>query len=276
MALLQKAYLGATPLFREEAWFERSGRILVNASSGFTLTADTAAHTKGAWQQIVASTPANGSWLHLNIQSFNTTATNTASLLDIGIGASGSEVAIASNLAVGGISAYYVTFPVQIPSGSRISARIQSVVTGGKTGFINIFVIDAGDYALSPTSVDVIGTDAATSKGTEFSGSGGTWVEATASTSQSYRAISFLPSIHDNDIATNTNTLAEIGVGAAGSEFVFGNDRYTTNASEFVTSAAPNGMNPHGRAIPAGSRLAVKHAITANPSKYGFCLIGIP
>jgi hypothetical protein len=31
-----------------------------------------------------------------------------------------------------------------------------------------------------------------------------------------------------------------------------------------------------GRNIPSGSRLAVRHAIAANPSNYGFTLIGIP
>jgi hypothetical protein len=31
-----------------------------------------------------------------------------------------------------------------------------------------------------------------------------------------------------------------------------------------------------GYNIPSGSRLAVKHFITANPDRYGFNLIGIP
>jgi hypothetical protein len=275
MALLQKAYLGATPLFRDVAWFERSARQFINVGAG-TVTANTAAHTKGAWQQLIASTSAQGSWLHVACTSFNTLATDTASLVDIAIGASGSEVPIVSNVAVGGASNTYFTFPVQIPSGSRVSARIQSVVTGGKTGGVTVYVVDAGDYALSPTSVDVIGTDTATSKGTDFTGSSGTWVEATASTAQRYRAVSIVTSLHDADVATINNTVADVGVGAAGSEVAFGNLRFSTNANELIAVSQPNPIDPHGRDIPAGSRLAVRHAITANPSKYGFCLIGIP
>jgi hypothetical protein len=274
MALLQKAYLGAVPLFRETAWFQTSARTFITTSAA-SATANTSAHTKGAWQQIIASTAAQGSWLHINCGAFNATATNTASLLDIAIGASGSEVPIISNVAVGGAAAVYFTFPVQIPSGSRLSARIQSVVTGGKTGTVILYVVDAGDYALSPTSVDVIGTDTATSKGTDFTGSSGTWVEATASTTQAYRAVCAVPSIHDDDIASISSTTADIGIGAAGNEVAFANIRFNTNNSEFIGTQLPN-IDPHGRSIPAGSRLAVRHFITANPSKYGFCLIGIP
>jgi hypothetical protein len=275
MALLQKGYLGATPLFRDVPWYQTSARTLISAGLA-TATANTAAHTKGAWQQVIASTAAQGSWLHVNCSAFSTNATNTASLLDIAIGASGSEVAIISNVAVGGAANTYFTFPVQIPSGSRLSARIQSVVTGGKTGAITLWVVNAGDYSLSPTSVDVIGTSTATSQGTSFTGASGNWVEATASTSQRYRAISFVASTHDSDIATITNSLTEIGVGAAGSEVAFASQRFTSSAGEFIGTAQPFPVDPHGRDIPAGSRLAVKHAIAANPSKYGFCLIGIP
>jgi hypothetical protein len=252
-----------------------SSRQIVTSSSA-SVTANTSAHTKGAWQQIIASTTAQGSWLHVNCSAFSTAATNTASLLDIAIGSSGSEVAVISNVAVGGAASTYFTFPVQIPSGSRLSARIQSVVTGGKTGTVSLFVVNAGDYALSPTSVDVIGSSTATSEGTSFSGASGTWVEATASTSQRYRAVSFVASTHDSDIATISNSLAEISVGAAGSEVAFASQRFTSNANEFIGTAQPFPIDPHGRDIPAGSRLAVRHVITANPSKYGFCLIGIP
>jgi hypothetical protein len=274
MALLQKAYLGATPLFRNLVWYEMSARKFITIASG-TCTANTAAHTKGAYQQLIASTGADATWLQIEFSGFNTATVNTASLVDIAIGASGSEVVIASNIAVGGAAGVIVNVPLQVPAASRLSARIQSVVTGGKTGAVVIRVIDAGDYADTPTSVDVIGTSTADSQGTSFSGASGTWVEGIASTAQAYRAVALVMSMHDNDIATISNSIAEIGVGAAGNEVSFANHRWTAGVNEFIATATPF-MDPHGRAIPAGSRLAVKHAITANPSKYGFCLIGIP
>jgi hypothetical protein len=282
MALLQKAYLGATPLFRNEDWFEDGAFNIVNSSAAVTLTANSSAHTKGNYAQLVASTSADASFLLLVLDSFNTTATNTASLIDVAVGASGSETNIATNIAVGGAAqvpgssgGVIIAFPIKISSGTRLSARIQSVVTGGKTGRVFAFVIDAGDYATAPTTVDVIGTDAATSKGTEFSGSSGTWVEAVASTAQAYRAVGLVCSLHDSDSANNTSLVFDVGVGASGSEVAIGNTRYAINNNEQSANLAPFSCL-FGRNIPSGSRLAVKHPFTANPSKYGFTLIGIP
>lgn len=282
MALLQKGYLGSTPLWRNVDWFEDTAITLVNKPNNLTLTADTTAHTKGAWTQIIASTSANASLLLLNIGSIATTATNTASLVDIATGASGSETAVISNIAVGGaaiigsnITGCCVAIPLKIPSGTRLSARMQSVVTGGKTGVLACAILDAGDYSTAPTSVDVIGSDTATSQGVSFSGSSGSWTEAIASTSQAYRAVAAVFSMHSNDIATFNTTTMEIGVGASGSEVSFGSTRVLYQNSESAALADPF-ISLWGRNIPAGSRLAVKHNLTANPGRYGFTLIGIP
>jgi hypothetical protein len=283
MALLQKGYLGATPLWRQINWYEDGSPNLINASSLVTLTANTAAHTKGSWSQVIASTSANVSFLWVRVSSVNTVGANTATLIDLGTGASGSEVAFASNIAVGGASAVNAAtlqavifgIPVKIASGTRIAARIQSVVTGGKTGAVEIFATDTGDYATTPTTVDVIGTDTATSQGTSFSGASGTWVEGIASTSQAYRAIGVVLSTHDTSIGNLNNAQFEVGVGASGSEVAFGSLRYNFNADERLGITAPFTFL-FGRNIPAGSRLSVKHPFTSTPERQGFCLIGIP
>jgi hypothetical protein len=289
MALLQKAYLGATPLFRNEDWFENDARLLVSASGvlsspAVTITADTSAHTKGAWTQLVASTSSDASMLVCVAASIGSTSVDTASLIDIGFGASGSETGVASNIAVGGagtaagalrIGALFA-IPLQIPSGTRISARLQSVVTGGKTAAFQAYVIDTGDYATAPTSVDVIGTSTATSKGTEFSGSSGTWNEVIASTAQAYRAVGIVISTH----STNTNSVGgireySVGIGASGSEVAFGTIRHEVGTAENA-SLMPPYSQLFGRNIPAGSRLAVQHNIAATPETVGVTLIGIP
>lgn len=281
MALLQKAYLGSTALFRNTAWFEDDALKVVNKPNGITVTADSTAHTKGAWTQIIASTSADASFLFLNVYSVATSATNTATLLDVGFGASGSETVVAANIAVGGaatggsnITGAAVGFPIKIPSGTRIAFRTQSVV-GSKTGVVAATMFDAGDYATAPTSVDVIGSDTATSQGISFSGSSGSWTEAIASTSQAYRGVAVVFSMHSNDIATFNTTPMEIGVGASGSEVTFGTTRVFYTNSEQAALADPF-TYLFGRNIPAGSRLAVKHSLTANPGRYGFTLIGIP
>jgi hypothetical protein len=131
-----------------------------------------------------------------------------------------------------------------------------------------------GDYATTPTSVDGIGGNTANSQGISFSGASGTWVQATASTSQAYRAVAIVPSTHNNNIATIAPQL-EIGVGEAGSEQVFGSNFASYINNEVVQSLPPY-LSLFGRNIPSGSRLAVRHNIAANPDRYGFTLIGIP
>jgi hypothetical protein len=283
MALLQKGYLGATPLFRQQDWFQDKFALL-ERSSATTLTADTSAHTKGAWSQVIATTTSNASLIAIRVSGVHSGNTNTATLLDIGTGAASSETAVASNIAIAGASTaslapvgIIIPIPLKIPSGTRLSARIQSVVTGGKQATVEIFLFDAGDYATAPTSVDVLGTNTATSAGTALSGSANTWVEVVASTAQAYRAISFVPCMVGNT-SSSLGVEYEIGVGASSSEqaFLFSTARFSSE--ETCNSAGPNfpiaSLSPV--ALPAGSRLAVRHNLSANSGRHGFTLIGIP
>lgn len=278
MALLQKGYLGATPLFRNEDWFEVGAFKIVNFDSAKTLIANSSAHTKGSWVQLIASTSADASFLYFSITGVAASGANTATLLDIATGASGSETIIAGDIAVGSAAGVTVAFPYQLPSGTRLAARIQSVVTGGKTATIRSAVVDAGDYATAPTSVDVIGGNIANSQGISFSGASGTWVEGVASTSRAYRAVCMVISGHDAVIGSSggvTNQPYALGVGAASSEISFGDLRFNFSNSEAGILVAPFNT-VFGHNIPAGSRLAVNNPIAVDPSKYGFCLIGIP
>jgi hypothetical protein len=278
MALLQKAYLGATPLFRNEDWFE-DGDFQISGTADATLTADTTAHTKGSWTEVIASTSADTSLLVINLTAVAIGNTNTATILEIGTGAAGSETVLIPDLAIGGAHAagnggIAAAIPIKIPSGTRIAARIQSVVTGGKTAVISLFLVGDADYATAPTSVDTIGIDTANSKGLSMSGSSGTWVEAIASTPQAYRAIALLPSAHATGLQ-NLTFQFDVGVGSAGNEIAFGSVRTLYGAVVTVNTRSPNN-SLFGRNIPASSRLAVRHDIGTNPDRYGVTLIGIP
>jgi hypothetical protein len=285
MALLQKAYLGATSLFREIAWFEtlRVSNVEKGPSDNSnTVTASSTAHTKGAWTQLVASSSFNASSLFVAVHSVATNATNTATLLDIGFGTSGSEQAVVENVGVGGAftgsfaAGNFITYevPLQIPSGTRISARIQSVVSGGKTALVACYLINRGDYALAPTSVDVLGSNITNSQAASLSGSSGTFAEIVASTTRNYRAIAVIPSIHSNDVA-NLPAVFNVAVGASGNEEEFGQVETRIQNQEY-THIMPPYTTLFGRNIPAGSRLSVKHNIAANPDRCGVTLIGIP
>jgi hypothetical protein len=282
MALLQKGYLGATPLFRDVSWFEGGAFKQVNAPAATTLTANSSAHTKGAWSEIIASTSADSSLLFFNVRAISASGANTATLLDIGTGASGSETAVVQNIAVGSASnttvgvGIYIACPLKIPIGTRVAARIQSVVTGGKTAVIQPWFIDGGNYADAPTTVDVIGASTANSQGTSFTAASGAWTEAIASTAQAYRGVALVLSAHNTTTFNESNVVFSVGIGAAGSEVEIGNQYHSYTNAEASISQLPY-YATYGYPIPAGSRLAVKHGLSdPTPSKYGFTLIGIP
>ena len=278
MALLQKAYLGATPLFRATSYFEDNIETLVDNSSEVTVTADPSAHTKGAYSEIIATSSANASLLYVIVGGIGSSGQASSTLLDIATGASGSETVLLSDVAVGGAASvanarYAFGVPIRVPSGIRISARIQSAVTGGKTATVQIKLYDMGDYDQAPTSVDTIGVDTATSTSTSIGSTANTYAEMIASTARAYRAIILIPTFSSGSISNVvvTYTLAK---GASGSEVVIGQKDAGYSASEFCgTVEDPLIAQP----VASGSRLAVKHNITVvNPDRYRLCLIGIP
>jgi hypothetical protein len=278
MALLQKAYLGATPLFRDLPWFAENSFISSGFSTGsVNVTASASAHTKGNWSQLIASTSAETTFISFAINTVNVSATNTATLLDIGVGASGSETVIVPDIAVGGASTAIFNIPVKVPSGTRIAARCQSARSSQTVpiGARAFECFNAGSAALVPTAVDVLGINTATSSGTALSGASGTWVEIIASTAKDYIAFGIAPSTNDTDTAAAADTRFDIGVGSAGNEVEFGQLFFALGATENFSMRTTSPLL-FGREVPSGSRLAIRHNIAANPSKYQASIIAIP
>jgi hypothetical protein len=280
MALLQKAYLGATPLFRNTSWFEGTTGKPINASSVVTVTADNTAHVKGGWQELIASTSADASYVVIDAGGVFTSGADTATLLDLGTGSSTNETALISDVAIGSAArqanraSLCFGVPIKIASGTRLSARIQSVVSGGKTATIQVYTFNMGDYAAAPTSVDVIGTSTATSAGTAMSGSSGNWVQIKDSTTRAYRGVVVVPSassaslgdiIIEYKLGTGAS-LAEVEVGRA-----FAHYSNVETAGNGVTLLPVLAQN-----IPSGTRLSIQHNIASSPGSYDVTLIGIP
>jgi hypothetical protein len=264
-------------------WFWATSQYEVaNSTSGLVLTASATSHAKGAWTQVFSSTASESALLFFAVSAVATAATETSMLVDLAVGASGSEQAILSGLAVGGASAASAValgigapLPVRIPAGSRISARIQSLIPSD-TATLACAVVSLPGRALLPTSVDVLGTSAATSRGTALSGASGSWTKITDSTPQRYRGVFVVPSVIGTDLVNQFSATLSIGVGAAGSEVTLGTQRmqYRDAESAFIEANVP--QFPIACDIPAGSRIAVKHNIAANSDRYGVCLVGIP
>jgi len=243
-----------------------------------TITASATTHTKGTtWAQLVASTSAESAGLLLFASGNAVTSTATSLLLDIGVGASGAETVIIPDIALGGANGYRVMIPIRIPSGVRVSARCQSAVAS-RTINIATHLFSASYADRLPTVLDSLGTNTATSAGTAMSGSSGTWVEVTASTAKDYQALVLVPC---SDATTGINAVARLtlGIGAAGSETELAyvqNLQASTPALSDLAGNSAFSLGLAGRFIPAGTRVAVKHAIASNPDRVSACVLGVP
>jgi hypothetical protein len=126
---------------------------------GTTITANATPHAKGATPtQLIASTAADSYAIQVHIHANATSNATTATLLDIMTGAGGSEVVLIPNLMAGWVLSADVsndwctyTFPIFIPSGTRLSARSQSVVAS-KTCSVGITLMQ------QPTQLGFVGS----------------------------------------------------------------------------------------------------------------------
>ena len=238
---------------------------------GITITASASAHTFGAWTQLVASTTFDAAAIALVATAVGALGTATGSVIEIGIGASGAETVVA-RVAVGSHAGYDVLIPVRVPSGSRVSARIQSVVTGGKTGVLQVgFVPQIGGF-LGAADTDVYGVDTATSRGTNVAASD-VWTQVTASTTRAYRGAVVVFSV-SNDTQTNTSPIGELGTGASGSETTIATLRFRGTTNEAITTDQPMMPFLYVGNIPAGTRLAVRQ--NSGQTYFDACIIGVP
>lgn len=145
------------------------------SSAGVTITGSGSANTKGAFSagQLIASTTADAYGVLVLVNATATSNASTNSLLDIGIGASGSESVLIPDLQVGWALSeavcndnrmYY--FPIFIPAGTRLSARLASVVVS-KTAVVRVVLFHYPSLnRFVGNRVTAYGVDAANSRGT--------------------------------------------------------------------------------------------------------------
>lgn len=257
--------------------FRRRATYLNPTVNNTTVSLGAVAHTKSAWVQVTASTSTAVGLFRFKPSTWaGFSATTHATLLDIGVGAAGSEVVVVPNLAVGGqypTSTEY-DIPIAIPAGRRVAIRAQGARTSASVGF-NINLISATDSQTTPASVDVLGTSTANSSGTAMSGSSGTYVQITAATTRDYQSLILIPSSTSGLTVQYVTAILTLAVGAAGSEVDI------TQCLAFGDGG--QGISPYsvrgefgGGLIPSGSRIAVRHNLASSPGWLSACVIGVP
>jgi hypothetical protein len=166
--------------------------------SGTLITGHASQHTKGSYSQLIASTTYDSHGFWLSVTDTVLSGSDTSLLLDIGIGASGSEVVLAPNLMAGfrpATGAGYLAFlPLFIPRATRVAARLQGII-GGDTANVAVFLNGGSSHPRTQIykGCDAYGIDISDSGGTAHT-AGNTSSESTdanvgTTLSRDYRAV---------------------------------------------------------------------------------------
>jgi hypothetical protein len=146
VTLFAPMFGGERGLGRVETCGANTGTSLGTTIPGHTTTAN----TKGTWTPLITSTSFPYKWVCLGITHTNALAALTSWIIDIGVGAGGSEVAVVSdipasaNSTADAISNGGVSFPLSIPAGSRISARCACSVTTASDRDVELVLLGVG------------------------------------------------------------------------------------------------------------------------------------
>ena len=244
------------------------------------LTPSSTANTKGSYSQLVTSTTYDIDFLEIVLCADYTAACGI--LVDIAIGSSGNETVIVSNLDVSLGNSNVVTqtyaFPISIPAGTRISARVQSSVGSISTNLVGVYVkgyeaeFNNGEGF---AGVDAIGAVTATSFGTLLSPSSTTYTayaQLVASSARDYSGI--IIGADSQGASYYGGFYLDIAIGAGGSEKnVVAAEYYCSNNLAFSTT---NQNTFFPIQIPAGTRISSRAASTAGYSQnIGIVVYGV-
>jgi hypothetical protein len=246
---------GGFPLELEVANGSSAG---ISAGTGTTLTG--AASAYGSLVQLTASTASDAQRITL----YSTVITNSLSnnfYITVMIGAAGSEVAIISDFYMCFDAREILTFPLQIPAGTRISAKLWS--DGGTDTFkLGIGLFDsafsvpegyAGVESVVGAAPNITGNNASGTSGTY-----GSWAQVVASTSRDYKGL--IPFVAGPSGNVFTGCLFQIGVGGAGSEVAILPDQMAINFSGGTRGAVSVPFIPYP--VPKGTRLSFQTTVS--------------
>lgn len=258
--------------------------MVTGSTAGTALSNSGTAHVKGGYSQLVASSPFDATGFILYVVD-NAALTGRSYLIDIAVGAAASEQVIVPNLLVDSAAAAArvlgaVWIPLPIPSGSRISARMQNSSTTG-TVAVGVVLMAGGLYGM-PTGgrMSALGADTATSNGVAIDPGAvahtkGSYSQLTASTTHDIRALILAVGSNKNTAGTTNKWLVDIAIGAAASEQVLISNLLMIAGTDHPE---PSLFGAIPCVIPVGTRVSVRAqcSITdATDRKFAIAAYGI-
>lgn len=283
-ATLSGAFVGRSAKTVRMPWYASGSRLLFVNDHPFppATTTGTTLNTKTAWTQYIASTSADANLLYYT-PAATQYATDSAAMVDIGIGAAGSETVIVPDLPIGnwGFSNVpAIPIPVFVPAGSRVAIRAQTgSASRSVVGYLALLDAESNSH-ITPRAVDVIGGVPATSRGTALAGASNSYTELASSTTKPYQAFVVIPSSATVSGGINGNFRLTLARGAAGAEVDLGFVSFSQGSNGSLSNAGMNnvgyGYMIIGTPLPAGVRLSIKHNIASSPERLQVAIIGVP
>jgi len=242
------------------------------AELGTLITAAGSSHTKGAFSsgELIASTARASYGITVMLAEVGTAAsTNSRMLVDIGLGASGSETVLIPDLLAGNVgtltgavnTAAMYHFPLFIPSASRLSARCQALIASDTVRVAVWLHQHVRNVGWVGQRVTAYGPDTATSSGVsvpQSTGAYGTTTEITSSCTYPIRAMQLGVDLATDTTGVNKRGIVRVGTGATpewiASDLPFGESTSTENISCMWANLILQGMR---FSIPAATRLAL-------------------
>jgi hypothetical protein len=253
-------------------------QLRTTSNYSFVSVGTTGTNTKGSWTELIASTPNDAQQLYVIAKNVVTSTVDTGQLLDIGIGAAGSEKVIVPDLSSGFSFQAFTTnnnnipawwrIPIYIPAGSRLAARQQSS-SSGDTVDVSVELwggLPPGGF-VDGSGVDTFGANSGTSKGVGLTagasaGLKGTWTEIEDSTPNAIKSLLLSPCLMSGTISTAAQALIDIGVGGLTQEKIVLPDTVVNITSTEALAMLDHGVFPLDTPIPAGSRIVARIAST--------------
>lgn len=262
------AALAPSPLLVDRADVTTSSRPSVTA------TADaTTAHTWGAWVEADASVSADCNGIALRNGEISAPSTNTATLVQVGLGAAGSETAWATVALGHARTNGVVIVPGRIPAGSRVAIRSQSVVVANAIPVDVQFLPDlSGSPLTAPTTYGVSTATSSSTSVTMSQNAKPAWTEITPATTADIAALCVRADLGQATSTSNVDVLVDIAIGASGAEAVLIPDlHFFVSTSENIAAFTPGTFAVD---IPAGTRIAARASCSTTPPSLGISLIG--
>lgn len=228
------------------------------------------ANGKGAYVQLIAST--GFAYSAFSVQLTGEGGGGQCYLVDIAIGAAGSEQVIVSNILLDttraiGMNDINITLPIAIAAGSRISARCQEP---GGAGTRNVGVVlsgRSGGVNYGPASVGAATTYGAVTASTNgtlidqgaSANAWGAWTQMSASTAVYHNMLIAVMGTDQQAANFGGTYLFQIGIGAAASEVAIAQFRSSTNTNG---TRMQNNSYYTNTQIPPGTRLSMRAQCT--------------